>query len=82
MERRTAVQKLIKRLGGQEALATAAGVSQQAVSYWAKNLPLVPIERVPRISEATGIPQHELRPDFFPAPTGKSKAGSDIETPS
>lgn len=72
MNEKSAVQKLIDDLGSQEALAAAAGVSQQAVSYWSRHLPFIPLKRARRVSESTGIPLHELCPEFFPVPAGEN----------
>lgn len=47
--------------GRRIALAAALGCSPSAISMWKQ----VPAERVGDVSRATGIPQHELRPDIF-----------------
>lgn len=74
------LQRAIDAAGGtQAALADALKASaskpkeeitQQAVSYWLRN-DRVPPHWVPAVSEVTGIPRHELRPDMpslFPPP--------------
>jgi DNA-binding transcriptional regulator YdaS (Cro superfamily) len=45
-------------------LAESIGVSQVAVSYWAKDK--VPAERVLKVAEFTSIPVEKLRPDMMP----------------
>jgi len=46
-------------------LAARLGKHKGNISHWAKTR--VPAERVLDVSEATGIPPHEIRPDVFPA---------------
>ena len=58
------ITRAIEKAGSVKALAEAAGVRPQAVSQWRA----IPAERVVRISEATGIPRHELRPDLYETP--------------
>lgn len=62
------LEKAIAKLGSQSALARAIGVSQPSVWKWVRDGKPIPAERVPAVSNATGIPLHELRPDIFPAP--------------
>lgn len=38
---------------------------QSSVSRWTSGARKVPPQRVPEVSEITGIPPHELRPDIF-----------------
>lgn len=47
-------------------LAEKLGITLQAVAQW----PRVPPARVHEVSDITGIPPHELRPDIFRAPQG------------
>jgi len=47
-------------------LANLMGVRQPTISRWAKGR--VPAERVLKVSELTGIPPEELRPDVFRSP--------------
>jgi DNA-binding transcriptional regulator YdaS (Cro superfamily) len=63
----SAIVKAVEIAGGQKALASKIGVTQQAVSYWlkAKNLRL-PGERALAIEAATGVSRHDLRPDLYP----------------
>lgn len=50
----------------------AAGdpLTSQAVLQWVERG--VPSKRVAIVSEVTGIPPHEIRPDIFPAPRRKA----------
>lgn len=63
--------RAIKAAGSQAALASAIGVSQQAISFWVKR-GMAPAEKVVAIEKATGVTRQELRPDIFgaPVPTG------------
>lgn len=61
--------------GGITWLARALGLKKQAISRWHR----VPIERVTRVSQLTGIPRHEVRPDkpeLFPHPPTRRKVGA------
>lgn len=51
----------IERAGGVRVLARMVGVSHAAISQWAR----VPVDRLKRVSEITGIPREVLRPDIF-----------------
>lgn len=46
-------------------LAEQFDVQPPSVNAWLKK---VPAERVPRVSEITGLSMHELRPDVYPKP--------------
>lgn len=48
--------------GAYRRIAEACSIRPQAVSQWT----VVPLERVPAVEAATGIPRHELRPDYWP----------------
>lgn len=43
-------------------VARALGITHGAVSQWKR----VPAERVIAVSDLTGVPRHELRPDLYP----------------
>ena len=45
-------------------VAKGLGITRQAVSGWHA----IPAEWVKKISDLTGIPPHELRPDLYDAP--------------
>lgn len=69
MEKRSALEQAIFAAGSQAALASAIGVSQQAISYWIKKGHKVPAEMVLAVERASRVSRHELRPDIFgPAP--------------
>lgn len=55
--------------GGVNKLAEIAGVHQTTVSASWRRSGRVPVDRAHRISEALGIPLHEIRPDVWRAPT-------------
>jgi transcriptional regulator with XRE-family HTH domain len=44
-------------------LAHKVGVNKATVTRWSQGK--VPLSRVYQVEEETGIPHHELRPDFF-----------------
>lgn len=48
-----------KGRGGIAWLARAVGVRKQALSRWDR----VPLDRVPAVSRATGLPKYKIRPD-------------------
>jgi DNA-binding transcriptional regulator YdaS (Cro superfamily) len=54
----------IERVGSQVALASACGVTPQAVHQWVgKGKP--PADKVLAIEAASGVSRHDLRPDIF-----------------
>lgn len=55
------LQKAIQAAGSAAALADILEIRPQAISQWKR----IPAERCRPISEATGIPLAELRPDLF-----------------
>jgi DNA-binding transcriptional regulator YdaS (Cro superfamily) len=57
------LKSAIKYFGNVKRLADALGVRRQAIYLWEK----IPLERVIKIEELSGIPREELRPDFFRA---------------
>ena len=59
------IERAIKRLGSQAALAKALGVKQPTISEWLRGDRQVPAERCPDIERATGgaVRCEELRPD-------------------
>jgi DNA-binding transcriptional regulator YdaS (Cro superfamily) len=58
----------LKRVGGPTKLARLLNIQPSAVTQWSR----IPAERVPPLSDATGIPRHEMRPDLWPAPAEAS----------
>lgn len=64
--RQTALERAIEHAGGQKPLADRIGTTQSVVWYWLKRSKRgIPAEWVGRVTEATGIPAHELRPDLY-----------------
>lgn len=61
MSAKTALKKVIKKAGGQSALARKLGISQQSIQQWV----VVPLKRVKQVSEITGVPREELAPELF-----------------
>lgn len=63
MDRRDpSLTRAIEAAGTAHKLATALGVSPQALSQWRRVPPL----RVLDVERATRVPRHELRPDLYP----------------
>ena len=58
------MDSLRKQRGLMARVADHLGVTRAAVATWQR----VPAERVRAVSEFTGIPAHELRPDLFEPP--------------
>lgn len=55
------LKRAIQAAGTGERLAAELGITPQAISQWDK----IPLNRVFEVERITGIPHHELRPDFF-----------------
>ena len=62
MDRKEALERAIKAVGGLAKLAEPLGITTQAVSQWDEVPPL----RVLAVERISGIPRHELRPDLYP----------------
>lgn len=60
-----ALEAAIRAAGGASALARRLGLTPGVVTQWRKGR--VPAERVLAISEATGVPPEQLRPDLYQA---------------
>lgn len=62
------MEKLISWLDGERGrrtrLARTLGILPGALSQWTQ----VPATHAAKVSEVSGIPAHELRPDVFPTP--------------
>lgn len=56
--------------GRRQKLAEALDIYQSALSQWNQ----VPATRATEVSNFTGIPLHQLRPDVFPAPAKEGAA--------
>lgn len=57
----SALKRAIAIAGGPAALARIVGVTPQAVVQWRQTPP----RRVPIISDKTGVPRADLRPDIY-----------------
>jgi DNA-binding transcriptional regulator YdaS (Cro superfamily) len=69
------VETVIERSGGVAALARKLGVSHVSVIRW-RRAKRIPAERVRAVSEAAGVPKHEIRPDLFDAPAPAPQAAA------
>lgn len=58
------VDLLRSQRGLMSKVATACGITRAAVAMWKR----IPADYVPKISEVSGIPRHELRPDLWEKP--------------
>jgi len=66
---------LAKFKGNQSELARICGVTQPTVWEWLNSKrKRLPAEYVHKVSAATDIPPHELRPDIFPTPSSEATA--------
>lgn len=69
--RDAALQRAIDTVGGVTSMAdqikrvTGREITVSGVSQWK----LCPPHRVLVVSQVSGVPSHELRPDLYPAPT-------------
>lgn len=68
-----ALQKAVDTAGGQTELAksidpTQKKLKQQNIWTWLNRDQKTSAKWVVKVSQATGVPCHELRPDIFPAP--------------
>ena len=63
-----ALANAVKAAGGQTELANLINTKQQNVWQWLNRDGKASAKYVAKISEATGVPCHELRPDIFPTP--------------
>lgn len=59
------ISSIINSAGGASRVAAACGIDRRAVYQWRR----VPADRLKVVSELSGIPAHELRPDIIPAPS-------------
>lgn len=64
-----ALNKAVEKAGGQARLAEQIGCKWSSqVGVMVNRDKKASAKYVAKISEATGVPCHELRPDIFPAP--------------
>jgi DNA-binding transcriptional regulator YdaS (Cro superfamily) len=57
-----ALKRAIERIGGARAVARIFDVATQNVYRWR----VCPADRVLMLEKLSGVPRHELRPDFYP----------------
>jgi DNA-binding transcriptional regulator YdaS (Cro superfamily) len=55
--------------GLQTRIAEGLGISPQAVGQWS----VIPLDRIVEVERVTGIPRHELRPDFHLPPKPRKR---------
>lgn len=67
MSKSRGLRKAIKAAGNSTKLARKLRVTRAAIAQWDK----VPIGRVAAVERHTGVPRHELRPDFYPPPAAE-----------
>lgn len=71
--RDAALEKALSIRGAVKRISQRAGISTAAVSQWRR----VPKDRLGLVSEVTGIPREELRPDLYPAPASERETSSE-----
>lgn len=64
MTNKDSLKKAISLAGGQRRLAAALGIKQPSISEWLRR-GQIPVERVARVTQVTGMTREELRPDIF-----------------
>lgn len=69
-DRKEALDRAIKAVGGLAGLATPLGISMQAISQWEEVPPL----RVLAVERVSGISRHDLRPDLYPREPAEARA--------
>ena len=62
----TSVERAIRSVGSQKAVAALMGVKQASVARW-KKTGLVPSKRVLGLERISGVSRTALRPDLYPA---------------
>lgn len=68
MNPQQALQKAVNIAGGQTKLANLIGAKQQNVWHWLNRDGKASARYVAKITQATGVPSYQLRPDIFPKP--------------
>ncbi len=69
-DRKEALKRAIKAVGGLDGLAVPLGITAQAISQWDE----VPALRVLVVERVSGISRHELRPDLYPPEVNEARA--------
>lgn len=64
----TAIEKAVRLVGSQSALARSVNVTPQAVQQWVES-GRVSHKKVIDVERATGVHRTELRPDLYPRET-------------
>lgn len=64
MSKQTPLERAIAAAGGPPRLAEALGITPEAIYQW----DVLPVARVLEVEKLTGVPRHELRPDYYPPP--------------
>lgn len=59
---KAALERAFRQAGTRTRLAEQLGITLQAVSQWK----ICPANRVLQVERITGVPKHELRPDYYP----------------
>lgn len=75
-----ALNKAVEIAGGNKELAKKIGLSENSshVGVWRTRDKKASASYVAKISEVTGVPCHELRPDIFPAPANDATNSPNI----
>jgi len=68
IDRKEALERAIKAVGGLAGLAAPLGISMQAISQWDEVPPL----RVLAVERVSGVSRHDLRPDLYPLETARA----------
>jgi DNA-binding transcriptional regulator YdaS (Cro superfamily) len=69
-DRKAALERAIKAVGGLAGLASPLGISMQAISQWDEVPPL----RVLAVERISGVSRHDLRPDLYPLEPVEARA--------
>ena len=59
------IKQAIQKIGRQNKLAKAVGVTPQALQHWIKSKK-VPAKRVLAVEKLTGVSRTDLNPDIYP----------------
>ena len=62
----SSIEKAVRAVGSQSALARAVKVTPQAVQQWV-DAGRVSHKKVIEVERVSGVPRQELRPDIYPA---------------
>jgi DNA-binding transcriptional regulator YdaS (Cro superfamily) len=59
--RKTALDEVLKAVGGYRALGRHLGISHQAITHWKQ----VPAKHLVAIEKISGVPRERLRPELY-----------------